>query len=100
MVKIEFGKEQEKRIIDENGSTSTTTTNYVAGLEKFPIRRSYEIRTRVLNQNEEHKAYMSFSDEINRDKSMLDPYFKIEHSLEGDKVGYYYATKCFTRLEK
>lgn len=94
-----YGAEHTTKVIDDDGSTVTTKENKVAGEVVRPVRKYYEIKTRVHNQKEEHEAYIKFSDEFAHDKSMLDTTVKIERSKVGDTNGYYYVVKCYTQLE-
>lgn len=94
-----YGAKDTTHVIDDEGSTRTTARNIVNDEIVRPVRQRYEIKTRVHNQREEHEAYLKFSDEFARDRSMLDTYVKIEHSKVGDQNGYYYVVKCYTQLE-
>ncbi len=94
-----FGNTKTTTIIDKEGSTKTQEKNIVAGEVKLPIRQRYEWKTRVHSQKEEHQAYISFSDELAKDKTMLDPSFRIEHTKLGDANGYYYTVRTYTQLE-
>lgn len=95
---IQFGKESEAKTLDENGSTVTTVRDFLNGEVKRPIKKHYEIRVRVTNQKEEQQEYLEFSDDVNRDPSKLDPYFRLEKSALGKQNGYYYVIKCYTVL--
>lgn len=96
---MNFGTTEATKLLDDDGSKETTTENYRAGQVVRPIRKRYEIKTRVHNQKDEQQAYLEFSDELARDKSKLDPVFKIERSNIGDKNGYYYVVSCYSMLE-
>lgn len=99
MNKVKYGKVETARVLDNNGSTETTQENFNNGLVNTPVRRRYEIKERVTNDKEEFEQYARFSRELEKDKTMLDPAFKIERSKLGDANGYYYTVWCFTRLE-
>lgn len=93
-----FGTTKATQVIDNEGSTETVIENIHNGDIVKPIRKTFEIKIRVHNQSEEHKAYLEFSDDINRDRTMLDPYFKIEHTKLGNESGFYYCIRCYTTL--
>lgn len=97
-IKIPFGSTEKTKILDEHGSTATTTTKFRSSVVNPPIRTRYTINVRVSNQQEEHEAYLAFSDELARNKSMLDPEWKIEHTKFGDQNGCYYVVKSYTVL--
>ena len=97
--KPKFGKVSTTSVIDKEGSTSTFDTNYVNGDVKLPVRNRFEIKVRVCTQAEEHAEYMKFSQELRENPYMLDACFRIDRSSIGDKKGFYYVVKCFTRLE-
>jgi hypothetical protein len=94
-----FGKEKTTELLDENGSTVATESNFVSGSLTKPLRHYYEIKERVISEKEEHEAYLKFSRDIQTDKTKLDPAFKIEHTKRGDEQGYYLIAKCYTVLE-
>lgn len=96
---MEFGTTKTTIILDDNGSTETIIENYHSSEIIKPVRKSYEIKLRVRNQEEEHRAYIDFSDELQRDKTMLDPCFKLEFTKLGRENGFYYVVKCFTQLQ-
>lgn len=96
---MQYGTATTTQILDENGSTEITTEKYVKGIINKPVRKAYEIKTRVKSQAEEHEAYINFSDSLSRDKSKLEPSFKIERSKIGDDNGYYYVVECYSVLE-
>ena len=98
-MEIDYGKKVKVKPVDENGSTVTTSKNYLKGEIKRPVKNYYEIKVRVHSQEEEQKEYLSFSNQIARDNSMLDPAFKIESSRLGKDNGYYYVVKCWVDLE-
>ena len=95
---VSFGKTKTTQVIDDNGSTKTTERNYMAGEVTKPSREYFEYRHKVQNEKEEHEAYLDFSLSLHNDKTMLDPAFRIERSKIGDKDGYYFVVKCYTRL--
>lgn len=99
MPEILFGKTEETRVLDDNGSTVREEINIRASVPTMPIRKHYEIKKKVYNQGQEHAEYIQFSDDLVKDKSMLDPSFRIEHSTIGDETGYYFVVWCYTRLE-
>jgi hypothetical protein len=94
-----FGNTKTTNILDDKGSTVTLEKNIVNNEVKKPIRQHYEWKTRVHNQIEEHQAYLSFSDELAHDKTMLDPSFRIEKTKIGNDNGYYYVIRAYTQLE-
>lgn len=96
---IQFGSEKNTKVIDDNGSTVTNVIDYNKGIPKALSRNKYEIRTRVYTPEEEREQYLSFSYEIEKDPTMLDPAFMIERSVQGNKNGYYYVVRCYTRLQ-
>lgn len=95
---MEYGTIKTIVILDDNGSTETETINIHKAETIRPVRKSYEIKHRVHNQQEEHQAYLEFSDELQRDKTMLDPCFKLEFTKIGRDNGFYYVVKCYTQL--
>lgn len=94
-----FGTQKTTNLLDDDGSRVTVEENIVAGKVNRPVRKYYEIKTRVHSQKDEHAAYLSFSDEIQHDKSLLDPSWRIENSSLGKEKGFYYVIKCYTQLE-
>lgn len=89
-----FGKITETKI---NGDTTEIVQkNVIRGEVKLPVRKRYEERFRVQNQKEELEQYLKFSDEVNNDKTMLDPAWRIERI---PKTTDYYVIRCYTKLE-
>lgn len=97
-IKIPFGSTEKTKILDDEGSTSTTSTTYRGGQVNPPVRTRYTIKVKVKTQQDEHEAYLLFSDELSQNKSMLDPEWKIEHTKFGDDNGCYYVVKSYTVL--
>lgn len=89
-----FGKITETKI--DGNKTEITQKNVIKGEVKLPVRRRYEERFRVQNQKEELELYLKFSDELDKDRSMLDPEWRIERK---SKSNDYYVVKCYTKLE-
>lgn len=89
-----FGKITETKI--DGNKTEIVQKNVIKGEVKFPVRRRYEERFRVQSQKEELERYLKFSDELDKDRSMLDPAWRIERIPKKDD---YYVVKCYTRLE-
>lgn len=96
---IQFGMVSKVKSLDKEGSTKQVDDTILNGESKSPLRVSYKMRVRVHNQTEEHQEYVKFSDEVNDNRSMLDPCFMIEHNRLGDQSGYYYVVRCYTILE-
>lgn len=94
-----YGNTQTTVILDNNGSTITSEENIVAGKINRPIRKRYELKVRVHSQQEEHEAYLKFSDDLANDKTKLDPAFRIDKTKLGNENGYYYVVNCYTQLE-
>lgn len=90
-----FGKITETRI--DGNKTEIIQKNVIKGEIKLPVRKRYEERFRVSGQKEELELYLKFSDELNKDHSMLDPEWRIERI---PKSNSYYVVQCYTRLEK
>lgn len=99
MEKIEFGTVEETEFMDEEGSTMTTIVDYKEGKPKPLKRLKIKKRQRVHSRAEERELYLEFSKQLEEDSSLLDPSWTIEHSVDGDKHGYYYAVKCYTLLK-
>lgn len=91
---MEYGTIKTTIILDDTGSTETIIENYHKTEVIKPVRKSYEVKQRVHNQQEEHRAYLDFSDMLQQDKSMLDPMFKLEFNKLGRDNGFYYVVKC------
>lgn len=89
-----FGKVTETRI--DGNKTESVQKNIIEGEVKLPVRRRYEERFRVSEQKEELELYLKFSDELDKDRSMIDPEWRIERI---PKSSDYYVVKCYTRLE-
>lgn len=89
-----FGKITETKI--EGDKTEIVQKNVIRGEVKLPVRKRYEERFRVESQKEELELYLQFSNELNKDKAMLDPAWRIERI---PKSNDYYVVKCFTKLE-
>lgn len=96
---IDYGSETVTELMDEEGSTMTTTTDYKAGQPKSPKRRKITARVRVFGRDAEREKYLEFSKELEDNPTWLDPNWSIERSLDGEKNGYYYVIKCYTLLE-
>lgn len=94
-----YGKQTTTKVLDENGSIQVSIKNYRKGEVVKPVKQTFEIKNRVHNQKEEQEVYLQFSDEVARDRTKLDPHFKLERSKVGDKEGYYYAVACYSKLE-
>lgn len=94
-----FGNTKTTTIIDKEGSTKTAEKNIVAGDVKLPVRQHYAWKVRVHSQKEEHQAIISFSDELQKDKTMLDPSISWDFTKIGNANGYYYLVKHYTQLE-
>ncbi len=96
-----FGKITETRV--DGNKTEIVQRNVIKGEIKLPVRKRYEERFRVGNQKEELELYLKFSDELNKDRSMLDPAWRIERIPKTNeripKTNDYYVVKCYTRLE-
>lgn len=90
---MEFGKISESKV--RGNTVETKEINMLHGRVKMPVRRRYEERVYVNNQQEEIDQYLAFSNELQKDKSMLDAAWRIEPR----KAGGYYVVKCYTRLE-
>lgn len=95
---MEYGATKTTQVLDDQGSTETIVENFHGGDVVKPVRKMYEVKTRVRSQKEEHAVYLDFSDEILRNKTMLDPSFRIEHTKVGNENGFYYTVKCYTVL--
>jgi hypothetical protein len=97
---IIFGTIKDTTITDALGSIQTDTIQISMGKpnENIPVRRYVEEKIRVKNQQEEHQAYLDFSDCNLRDKTRLQPEFKVEHTKAGNENGYYLVSCCYTRL--
>lgn len=89
-----FGKITETKI--DGNKTEIVQKNVIRGEVKLPVRRRYEERFRVQSQKEELELYLKFSDELDKDRTMLDPDWRIERIPKHDD---YYVIKCYTRLE-
>lgn len=90
---VDYGKIFETRV--KGNKSCTTESKFCEGEEIFPRRERVEERIFVKNQKEEHEEYLKFSDELARDKGMLDPVWRIEHRNRKDG---YYVIKCYSRL--
>lgn len=95
----QFGTEETTRVIDSNGSTETLVENIRDWETVKPSRRKFAIRKKVTSQAQEFEEYYAFSDELAKDKSKLEPAFRIERSKVGDDNGFYYVVRCYTQLE-
>ena len=95
---MQFGTTKTTMVLNDNGSTATEIENVFNGNVVRPVRKMYEIKTRVTCQQQELEAYLAFSDENMRDRTRLDPYFRIDRTKAGNDNGYYYVTSCYTTL--
>lgn len=95
---MQYGTTETSVVIDDNGSTETQIENIRDGAVVLPVKRRYQIKTRVHSRIEEKGVYDKFSLDIETDLSKLDPEFKIERSKIGDQNGYYYTVQCYTKL--
>lgn len=57
-------------------------------------KQHYEVRVRVNSHEEELTAYLQFRDQTKDQKSCE---FRIEHTMNGDKEGYWDIVKCWTQ---
>lgn len=95
-----FGSVETTKIIDDNGSTITKTTDYKNGMPKSPVRVTFRFRERVYSDQEALKKHLAFSEELAATPSMLDPvWLPKERSKDGDANGYYYVVKGYTLLD-
>lgn len=100
MVQIQFGNHKHTEVTDDEGSTVTTDTDFTDSAPKSRlVRDEYKIRKRVYTTQDEREEYLAFSYEIEKDPSMFDTAFMIERSAAGNKNGYYYVVRCFSRLK-
>lgn len=97
-MKPQWGSEELTKIMDDEGSTMTTSVDYKNGQPKVPMRRHYKIRLRVYSRQEERDKYHEFSKELEDNPHMLDAGWHIENSLDGKTGGYYYVIKSYTEL--
>lgn len=93
---MRYGKQNETKTIDTNGSTIRTEKNIVDFKTNKPIRKRYEYREKVIDKKGEMTEYLKFSDSLT--PKMLDPAFKIEYTQHGKDNGYYIVAKCYTEL--
>jgi len=82
---IDYGKIVQSTTLDDLNSQKIVTTNIFGGNKKTVTR--YEIRTRVMNENEELAEYVRFRKE-KKNKSE----FKTEPSRSGKG---YFVIKCW-----
>lgn len=94
-----YRKEHVTKLLDDNGSTVTNELNIVKSKSIAPTRKRYEMKYRVNTQKEEHEKMLEFSDELAKNKSMLDPVIRWEHTKLGREHGYYNLVCCYTVLE-
>ncbi len=99
-MKIRFGATEQTEIIDEEGSTIQKTAHYHAAIIKPPIYIRYKLKHRIRNQEEELKLLNEFSEELHKDRSMLEPSCSWEFTKAGDEAGYYHIVKSYTRLSQ
>lgn len=98
MNNVQYGATEVAKVTDEHGSTETIKENIRDWSTISPIRRVYEIRRKVTNQNEELEEYSLFSNDTLSDTTKLDISFRVDrHGFE--TRGYYYITKCYTQLQ-
>jgi len=69
----QFGSIETTKILDDNGSTRTDSTNYIEGEIKRPIRHTYTFREKVFNQLEARQKQEDFMQELEDNNVMLDP---------------------------
>ena len=95
---MDFGKVI-KRGIDADGNANEIKLGIVDSMIIYPISRSVEERVKVHNADEELAEYQKFSAIVHGDPEITKPEFRIITTRVGDKEGYYYIEKCYTKLE-
>jgi len=98
-MKIGYGSSEKTEILDDNGSTEATITQFYDGKQSRPVRHRYRIKRKVTSHLEEEEVFKEFMRERLTDKTILDPAIEFEYSPKGVKEGYYFVIKCYTKLE-
>ncbi len=96
---MEFGKII-TRGLDKDGNFNEIEENIVEKMVNFPISRTVEIRVKVRSHEEELAEYEKFSEEVRNNPDIVRPSFKLETSRTGNREGYYFVIKCYTKLER
>lgn len=93
---IQYGTEEVTKIIDDNGSTETTTTKHHAGVTTVTSRRM-SIRHRTDKTN--LAQLTKIAEALLNDPLKMDAELKLERTKHGELNGYYHIVECYTVLE-
>lgn len=95
----QYGSKDSTKILDEEGSTVTKTTNYKNYEVVSPERNRYKYRHRVTSSDDEDRVIKEFNKLREENPRILDPAIEYSHTADGNKNGYYYVITCYTILE-
>lgn len=98
MTDIEFGKHESTKVIDDNGSTKTTTIIYRDGEPMEMIKDYYEIRRQATNPLAVLANFNSFYKEIQSDSAMSEASFRIENMNNPRKS--IYTVNCYSKFSR
>lgn len=70
-----------------------TNEQVLMGGKVVDAHQRYEVRSRVLSEQQELTAWLKFRDETRGYKTVE---FKVEHTDQGDKDGFWYVVCCWT----
>lgn len=93
---IKFGSSDKTEIIDAEGSTKTTTTNFRAKTVLKPIRYRYEIRHRT--DKTDIESISRIAKALVDDFSKLDAEIRVERTKQGELEGTFNLIECYTVL--
>jgi transcription termination factor NusB len=97
---MNFGVSKTTAFIDDNNSILSIEKKYHSGGEVArPIRKYFEINTKVHTERELHEWFLNFVKDVLNDKTKLDASIEFRHTKHGDEQGYYLAIACYTVLE-
>jgi len=90
---MEYGK---IKTTTETEDGSITNEQTLMGSRVVDIRQRYELRSKVLSEQQELTAWLKFRDET-RDLKIVE--FRVEHTEQGDQQGFWYVVCVWTRIK-
>jgi hypothetical protein len=91
---MKYGSETTTTTLDDDGSTLSIKTNYKDGTPMPETFKTYSIRVKVSNEQQQTEEMLRFSVES---AGKLDPSFHIERKVSNPT---WYIVKCWTELVK
>ena len=96
---MQFGTKRVTKVIDkETGSTKSVEVNYRNFEPVSPFRVHYAIRKRVEEGDGDTTLRDEFFAKCEQHKDRLDPQYTREHTITGNRDGFYYGVMSYTEL--